>query len=147
MQETKDTQVRSLGQEDPLQGGMATHSSILGWRIPWEEEHGGLQSMRSHRIGHLALTHPSRICAPDLEGGTRWRTDFCCWSILCFSGLQTRAGTLGIIWSTFTDKEYRSLALRWRPLLAVWLCLDISFNSIASAYLSSRFSHSLFTSK
>ena len=39
------TQVLSLGQEDPLEKGMATHSSILAWRIPWIEEHGGLHSM------------------------------------------------------------------------------------------------------
>ena len=37
--------VRSLGQEDPLEEGMATHSSILAWRIPWTEDCGGLQSM------------------------------------------------------------------------------------------------------
>ena len=43
MQETKETQVWSLGQEDPLEKGMATHSSILAWRIPWTEESGGLQ--------------------------------------------------------------------------------------------------------
>ena len=41
-----------LGQEDPLEEGMATHSSILAWRIPWMEEFGGLQSMGSHRVGH-----------------------------------------------------------------------------------------------
>ena len=41
----QDTRVRSLGQEDPLEKGMATHSSILAWRIPWREEPGGLQSM------------------------------------------------------------------------------------------------------
>ena len=46
------TQVRSLGWEDPLGKGMATHSSILAWRIPWTEEPGGLQSMGSQRIGH-----------------------------------------------------------------------------------------------
>ena len=40
----KETQVRSLGQEDPLEKEMATHSSILAWRIPWTEEPGGLQS-------------------------------------------------------------------------------------------------------
>ena len=40
-----ETQVRSLGQEDSLEKGMATHSSILAWRIPWTEEPGGLQSM------------------------------------------------------------------------------------------------------
>ena len=44
--------VRSLGREDPLEEGMATHSRILAWRIPWTEEPGGLQSTRSERIGH-----------------------------------------------------------------------------------------------
>ena len=42
----QETQVRSLGQEDPLEEGLATHSSILAWRIPWTEEPGRLQSMR-----------------------------------------------------------------------------------------------------
>ena len=47
MQETQEKQVRSLGQEDPLEGETATHSSILAWRIPWTEEPGGLQSLGS----------------------------------------------------------------------------------------------------
>ena len=42
----------SLGQEDPVEKGMATHSSILAWRIPRTEEPGGLQSMGSQRVGH-----------------------------------------------------------------------------------------------
>ena len=42
----------TLGQEDPLEKGMATHSSILAWRIPWTEEPGGLPSMGSQRVGH-----------------------------------------------------------------------------------------------
>ena len=46
------TWVLSLGQEDPLEEGMATHSSILVWRIPWIEEPGGLQSMGSERVRH-----------------------------------------------------------------------------------------------
>ena len=46
-----ETWVRSLGLEDPLEKGMATHSSILAWRIPWTEEPGGLQSMGSQRVG------------------------------------------------------------------------------------------------
>ena len=41
----RETQVQSLGQEDPLEKGMATHSSALAWRIPWTEEPGGLQSL------------------------------------------------------------------------------------------------------
>ena len=47
MQEPKEMRVPSLGQEDPLEKGMATHSSILAWRIPWTEEPGGLQSLES----------------------------------------------------------------------------------------------------
>ena len=43
--------VQSLGWEDPLEKGMATHSRILAWRIPWREEPGGLQSMGSQRVG------------------------------------------------------------------------------------------------
>ena len=42
----------TLGQEDPLEKEMATHSSILAWKIPWTEEPGGLQSMGSPRVGH-----------------------------------------------------------------------------------------------
>jgi len=46
--------VRSLGGKDTLETGMATHSGILAWRISWTEEPGGLQSMGSQRVGHLA---------------------------------------------------------------------------------------------
>ena len=52
----RETWVRSLGWEDPLEKEMATHSSILAWRIPWTEELGGLQSMGSQRIGHDGVT-------------------------------------------------------------------------------------------
>ena len=47
-----DTQVQSLGREDLLEDGIATHSSILAWRIPWTEETGGLQSIGSQRVRH-----------------------------------------------------------------------------------------------
>ena len=49
---TWETWVRSLGREDLLEDGMATHSSILAWRIPWTEEPSGLQSMELQRIRH-----------------------------------------------------------------------------------------------
>ena len=52
----QETQVQSLGREDPLEEDMATHSSILAWRIPWTEEPGGLQSMGSKRVGHDLVT-------------------------------------------------------------------------------------------
>ena len=48
----QETLVGSLGPEDPLEEEMATHSSILAWRIPWTEEPGGLQSMRLQRAEH-----------------------------------------------------------------------------------------------
>ena len=48
----RETQIRSLGQEDSLEKEMATHSSILAWRIPWTEEPGGLQSVGLQRVGH-----------------------------------------------------------------------------------------------
>ena len=48
----RDIRDRSLGSKDPLEEGMATHSNILAWRIPWTEEHGGLSSMGSQRIRH-----------------------------------------------------------------------------------------------
>ena len=49
---TRETRVQSLGWEDPLEKEMATHSSILAWKIPWIEEPGGLQSIDSQRVGH-----------------------------------------------------------------------------------------------
>ena len=55
--ETQETWAWSLGQEDPLEKEVATHSSILAWRIPWTEEPGGLQSMESHRVRHDWATH------------------------------------------------------------------------------------------
>ena len=48
----RETRVRSLGREDPLEKEMATHSSTLAWRNPWMEEPGGLQSMGPQRVGH-----------------------------------------------------------------------------------------------
>ena len=51
MQETKETQVPSLGREEPPEKGMASHSSIAAWRTPWAEEPGGLQSTGPQRAG------------------------------------------------------------------------------------------------
>ena len=52
MQETQETWLPSLDQEESLEKEMATHSNILAWRIPWTEESGGLQSVESQRVGH-----------------------------------------------------------------------------------------------
>ena len=48
----QETGIQSPGQEDPLEKGMATHSSLLAWEIPWTEKPGGLQSKGSQRVGH-----------------------------------------------------------------------------------------------
>ena len=52
----QETQIRSLGQEDPLEEEIATCPSVFAWEIPWTEEPGGLQSMRSQRLGHDRAT-------------------------------------------------------------------------------------------
>ena len=60
MQGAEEMWVQSLGWEDPLEEEMATHSSVLAWKIPWTEEPGGLQSMGSQRFRHnLANEHTS----------------------------------------------------------------------------------------
>ena len=58
----QETQVQSLGQEDPLEKGMVTHSSILAWEIPWTEETGGLQSMGSQRVRYDLVTKQQHEC-------------------------------------------------------------------------------------
>ena len=76
MQEIEGTQVPSLGGENSLEEGMAIHSSIFAWRIPWTEEPGGLQSIGSQRVGlycnNLAWTEANqhtRMPPPDWELG------------------------------------------------------------------------------
>ena len=56
-----DTEALSLGQEEPLEKEMATHSSILAWEIPGTEEPGGLYSMGSQRVGHYWVTNTLRV--------------------------------------------------------------------------------------
>ena len=67
-----ETRVRSLGQEDPLDKEMATHSSILAWKIPWMEEPGRLHSMGSQRVGHdwatYIILHPHHGCIGEGNG-------------------------------------------------------------------------------
>ena len=74
MQEAWEARVHSLGQVDPLEEGMATHSSILAWRIPWTEEPGGLQSMGSHDWSNLARSTALDLwtsAPPDIQFGSR----------------------------------------------------------------------------
>ena len=61
----QQTQVRTLGQEDPLEKELATHSNILTWEIPWTEEPGGLQPMGSQRVGHDWATNTEHSAVPE----------------------------------------------------------------------------------
>ena len=62
----QETWVQSLGQEDPLEKGMATHPSILAWEIPWTEEPGGLKSMGSQRVKQALVTKQQQPIVPML---------------------------------------------------------------------------------
>ena len=62
----QETQVRSLGREDSLEEEMATHSSILAWKIPWTEEPGRLQSIRLQRVRHDCVTNTHTHSAVNL---------------------------------------------------------------------------------
>ena len=73
MQETQETRVRSLCQEDSLQKGMARHSCVLTWRIPWTEESHGLQFIGSQRVAHDRATNTQIDALP-------FHLDVCCFS-------------------------------------------------------------------
>ena len=79
MQEVQEAQFLSLGWEDPLEEGMATHSSILAWRIPWTEEPGGLRSMGSQRVrqGMLFKLHCLIVCTFCQTVSSVMLADFC----------------------------------------------------------------------
>ena len=77
------TQVRvSLGQKNPLEKGMAIHSSILAWRIPWTEEPGGLQSMRLQRVGHDWATNTQSWEQTSFMNNSI-NAHRCCWNCWC----------------------------------------------------------------
>ena len=73
-----ETWVRSLGREDPLKKEMATHSSILVWRIPWAEESGGLQSTGLQKVGHDWATSLSLWLGPWNGGGNGKPLQYSC---------------------------------------------------------------------
>ena len=73
MQETQKTWVRSLSQIDPLEKGMATHASILAWRIPWTEEPDELQSTGSQRVGHDLAHSTHRVFADTMKARLKMR--------------------------------------------------------------------------
>ena len=85
-----ETQVQSLGQEDPLEKEMATHSSILAWKIPWTEEPGKLQSTGLQRVRHDWTTSPEQILEDGEEQG----------GMACCSPWGSQSQTLLSNWTT-----------------------------------------------
>ena len=107
------TQVQSLGQEDPLEKGMATHSSILAWRIPWTEEPGGRQSMMSQRVGHDWVTNTWGTRVPH---GTGKELAISSIPILFLSSLWNPP-QLGFAWS-YRGPKWQSHCWIQAPLLS-----------------------------
>ena len=118
----QEIQIWSLGQEDPLEKGVATHSSIFPWRIPWREEPGRLQSMELQRVGHDWAT--KYACMLYLESETKW------------GGWPSPATQQGVR----SGLEFESLGLKFSALLTVAQRLP-SGVSKATAFLSFCFIH------
>ena len=99
----QETQVQILGQEDFLEKGMATHSRILAWRIPWTEEPGGLHSMGSHRVRHDWATNTD--LPNPLEGG-----------LTEFHFKESKSSPLGLRWGVLEGKM-KAITLIWDELV------------------------------
>ena len=116
----RETRVRPLGWEDPLEKEMATHSSILAWRIPWTEEPGRLQSMGSQRVGYdFTFTFPSLSVSCLCENLPS-----------CFIGYL-----LGV--PSFLESGYQEPVFPWCPVLECDL-----YNWVHSPVLPTAISHS-----
>ena len=95
----QETQVQSLGREDPLEKGMATHSSILPWRIPWTEEPGRLQSTELQPVSHDRVINPFRKDKL-MEGSSSGMGT-------CFSASLTFQCSLGPLELSLTDPDWQ----------------------------------------
>ena len=125
MQEPQD---QSLGEEGPLEGDMATHPSILTWKIPWTEEPGGLQSKGSQRVGHDWATKHIIIIRPQ-----NWAIDICKALFFVPLGRPSQEDMHVTLLPGHSVKAYQSQRvtrggreLRWKEstLITLW-CLDL----------------------
>ena len=118
-----------MGQEDPLEKGMATHLSILTWRIPWTEEPGGLQSTELHRVGHDQVTNTHTTLTITLNFLSRVLEGHCRRKGLLpasahHSALLSSAGPCGCLTYSFPELPFPLLACAtccWWPTLQVFL--------------------------
>ena len=109
----QETRVRSLGQEDPLEKGMVTHSSILAWRMPGTEEPGRLQSMGLERVGHDRVTNTFLLRQfGSIEKSWNLELGGSCFWVCHLSVLRAAAGSLtslSIILVIFTTNYHRGV--------------------------------------
>ena len=115
--EMQETWVWSLGQEDPLEDSMATHSSVLAWRIPWTEEPDMLQSMGSWRIGSDLVTEQQQLRvlkrkmlveSKDFNSNWRYHSQYLIWCLSCFLlhlGTATATGYQKTFWTINWSKS------------------------------------------
>ena len=119
----QETRVQTLGQEDPLEQEMATHSSLLAWKIPWTEWPGGLQSMGSQRVKHDWATEHEHACIPH-QSGWFWisesgRPENWVWIILLaeWPSVQACPGLRSLLrWGISSVKTVKSRAI-WNGLI------------------------------
>ena len=128
-----ETQDGSLGREDPLEKGMATHSGILAWRIPWTEKPGSLQSMGSQRVGHdwrnRNSTKEKRCWS--VMWGWLWKLHWC-W--------ESSWGARGSLMVQRQDAGLLFYHLLWPNILTIWFIYNNAGNkwnnSMSRVYIS-----------
>ena len=125
IQETQETQVLSLGWEDPLEEGMATHSSTLAGRIPWTEEPGGLQSMGLQRVEHDWTTQHAHKDSRGWDGQIASLT----W-MWANSGRYWRTGESGMLPSMGLQRVRYNLATEQQQRQRFIICLKCSVWSL-----------------
>ena len=124
----QEMQVQSLGQEDPLEEEMATHSSILAWRIPWTEEPGGLQSMGSQRVENdLVSKHTCWYTEIQLVSHTAVTTSnvakFTSVLIICLLFYTNKSGHLEKKKTTYFSLSGHCAFFLFSPIIVHWLGL------------------------
>ena len=132
----RETWVWSLGWEDPLEKEMATHSSILAWRIPWMEEPGGLQSMASQRVGHDWATSLYFSPAKPRYKSERWMRVF--WEFsLSPSVIPGRCLPWVLLFLTYHSPRWKEIWTEWGVLLPFCPSLEPDLGILSShSYLS-----------
>ena len=145
----QETWVCSLGWEDPLEKEMATHSSILAWRIPWTEESGSIQSMGLQRVGNDWVTLPSyfpilwppdanrRLIRKDFDTGKDWRG---CQKIRWFDDVNSSMDmSFSKLQELVTDREAWSAAVHGVAKSRIWLSDWTELKIVLRQYLSETF--------